>query len=91
MRTGDVIYGRTDVCTEAFFIKKYGISDQEDIEFSTYVDFDRVCVFVPKAFKIPKGLRIYHLFPLSIWVLTVAMYVFTVVTWYFLQVLTPGR
>ncbi|KAL6259301.1 hypothetical protein P5V15_009219 [Pogonomyrmex californicus] len=89
--TGDVVHGRTDICFVSFFVKKYSTKLKEDIEFTTYVDFDRLCVVVPKATKIPKGIRIYHFFPLSIWICSMLTHVFTYLTWYFLQVFTPKR
>lgn len=85
------MHGRTDICFESFFIKKYSNDVKEDIEFSVYMDFDRVCVIVPKATKIPKGLRTYHFFPLSVWICSILSQVFVYLTWYFLQLFTPGR
>ncbi|XP_018374120.1 PREDICTED: uncharacterized protein LOC108768249 isoform X2 [Trachymyrmex cornetzi] len=88
---GDIVYGRTDICFISFFVKKYSISPKEDVDFSTYVDFDRICMVVPKATKIPKGIRIYHFFPLSIWICLMLTHIFTYLIWYFLQVFTPKR
>ncbi|XP_011051279.1 PREDICTED: uncharacterized protein LOC105144210 [Acromyrmex echinatior] len=88
---GDIVYGRTDICFISFFVKKYSISPKEDVDFSTYVDFDRICIVVPKATKIPKGIRIYHFFPLSIWICLMLTHIFTYLIWYFLQVFTPKR
>jgi len=90
--TGDVVYGRADVYFESFFIKKYNTnSREEDVDFTVYFNFDRVCVVAPKALKVPKCLRIYHFFPLSIWIGTTLAYIVTCVTWYFLQTFAPGR
>ncbi|XP_011860394.1 PREDICTED: uncharacterized protein LOC105557693 isoform X2 [Vollenhovia emeryi] len=89
--TGDIVHGRTDICFVPFFVKKYSTNPKEDVDFSAYVDFDRLCVVVPKATKIPKGIRIYHFFPLSVWICSMLTHVFTYLTWYFLQVFTPGR
>lgn len=88
---GDVVYGKTDICFVSYFIKKYSINDVNDIEFTTYVEFDRVCVVVPKAAKIPKWLRIYHFFPPSVWLFSMLSHLFTYLIWYFLQILTPYR
>lgn len=85
------MYDRMDVCFESFFIKKYSSDVEEDINFSVYMDFDRVCIFVPKANKIPKGLRLYHFFPLSVWICTMLSQIFVYLTWYLLQIFTPGR
>ncbi|XP_029161062.1 uncharacterized protein LOC114932827 [Nylanderia fulva] len=88
---GDVVHGRTDICFESFFIKKYSIGVVEDVYFSVYMDFDRICVIVPKAKKIPKGVRMYHFFPLSVWIVSMLSQTFVYLTWYFLQIFTPGR
>ncbi|KAG5345525.1 GRID2 protein, partial [Acromyrmex charruanus] len=89
--TGDIVYDRTDICFISFFVKKYSISPKEDVDFSTYVDFDRICMVVPKATKIPKGIRLYHFFPLSIWICLMLTHIFTYLIWYFLQVFSPKR
>ncbi|XP_067208039.1 uncharacterized protein [Linepithema humile] len=90
---GDVVHGRADIYFESFFVKKYSINLQraEDVDFSVYFDFDRLCVVVPKAHKVPKWLRIYHFFPLSIWIGTTLTYIVMCVMWCFLQTFTPGR
>lgn len=89
--TGDVVHGRTDICFVSFFVKKYSTNFKEDVDFSAYVDFDRLCVVVPKATKIPKGIRIYHFFPLSVWICSMLTHVFTYLIWYLLQAFTPER
>lgn len=89
--TGDVVYDRTDVYFESFFIKKYSSNFQEDVDFSVYFNFDRVCVLAPKAHKVPKWLRIYHFFPLSIWIGTTLTHIVMCVTWYFLQTFASER
>ncbi|KAL0108841.1 hypothetical protein PUN28_014155 [Cardiocondyla obscurior] len=88
---GDVVNGRTDICFVSYFIKKYTTNLKEDVDFTVYMDFDKLCVVVPKAPKIPKGIRIYHFFPLSIWICSMLTHVFTYLIWYFLQEFTPGR
>ncbi|KYM93703.1 hypothetical protein ALC62_15689 [Cyphomyrmex costatus] len=88
---GDVVYGRTDICFISFFVKKYSTSPKEDVDFSTYVDFDRICMTVPKATKIPKWIRIYHFFPPSIWICLMLTHVFIYLIWYFVQVFTSER
>ncbi|XP_014489479.1 PREDICTED: uncharacterized protein LOC106752352 [Dinoponera quadriceps] len=88
---GDVVYGRTDVCFESFFVKRYSPYKNMLIEFTAQVEFDRVCVIVPKASKIPKWLRIYHFFPLSIWIFSMLSHVLTYITWHLLQVFNPRR
>ncbi|EZA50867.1 hypothetical protein DMN91_011411 [Ooceraea biroi] len=88
---GDIVHGRTDICFVTFFVKKYNVNTSEDVEFSTYVEFDRVCVIVPKAPKVPKWLRIYHFFPLSVWVCLMLSHILTYLMWYFLQVFALER
>ncbi|XP_024869798.1 uncharacterized protein LOC112453325 isoform X2 [Temnothorax curvispinosus] len=88
---GAIVHGRTDVCFASFFVKKYSTNPKEDVDFTACVDFDGLCVVVPKATKIPKGIRIYHFFPLSVWICSMLAHVFTYLIWYFLQVFTPGR
>lgn len=90
---GDVVYGRTDICFESFFVKKYSRNANDDmlIEFTTQVEFDRLCVIAPKASKIPKYLRLYHFFPLSIWIFSILSHVLTYITWHLLQVFHPRR
>ncbi|EFN84854.1 hypothetical protein EAI_10312 [Harpegnathos saltator] len=61
------------------------------IEFTTQVEFDRVCVIAPKASKIHKWLRIYHFFPLSVWIFSMLSHILTYVTWHMLQVFNPRR
>ncbi|XP_050450325.1 uncharacterized protein LOC126850903 isoform X2 [Cataglyphis hispanica] len=88
---GDVVNGRTDICFESFFIKKYSNNIEEDINFSVYMDFDRICVIVPKATKIPKGLRLYYFFPRSVWICSILTQIFVYLMWYFLQIFIPRR
>ncbi|XP_029680584.1 uncharacterized protein LOC115246109 isoform X2 [Formica exsecta] len=88
---GDVMYGRTDICFESFFVKKYSNNAEEDINFSVYIDFDKICVIVPKAMKIPKGLRLYYFFPRSVWICSILVQVFVYITWYFLQTFIPTK
>ncbi|XP_072757068.1 uncharacterized protein [Anoplolepis gracilipes] len=88
---GDVVNGKTDICFESFFIKKYSTDAEEDIDFTVYMDFDKICVIVPKALKIPKGLRFYHFFPPLVWICSVLSQIFVYLTWYFLQTFTPER
>ncbi|XP_032683151.1 uncharacterized protein LOC116849771 isoform X2 [Odontomachus brunneus] len=89
---GDIVYGRTDICFESFFVKKYnpGVNNML-MEFTTQIEFDRLCVIVPKASKIPKWLRIYYFFPLTIWICSMLSHVFTYITWYLLQTFNPQR
>ncbi|XP_025157933.1 uncharacterized protein LOC105182887 isoform X2 [Harpegnathos saltator] len=89
---GDVVYGRTDICFVSFFVKKYSPHvNNMVIEFTTQVEFDRVCVIAPKASKIHKWLRIYHFFPLSVWIFSMLSHILTYVTWHMLQVFNPRR
>lgn len=85
------MYGRTDICFESFFVKKYSNNAEEDINFSVYIDFDKICVIVPKAMKIPKGLRLYYFFPRSVWICSILVQVFVYITWYFLQTFIPAK
>lgn len=43
---GDVIYGRTEFTMNAFFVKDY---ETRDLEFSTAVNDDKLCVVVRSA------------------------------------------
>lgn len=85
------MYGRTDICFESFFVKKHSFQNNMLIEFTTQIEFDRVCVIAPKAPKIPKWLRIYHFFPLSIWIFSMLSHVLTYITWHLLQTFNPRR
>lgn len=46
------------------FIKNYGT---DDIEFTTYIDGDIVCIVVPKSQPIPHWMMIFNCFTLSSW------------------------
>ncbi|KAK2583467.1 hypothetical protein KPH14_009436 [Odynerus spinipes] len=63
---GDLVHGRADVAFVSFFVKSYGKS-KHSFEFTSHTEFDSICVFVPKTRKIPKWLRIHHMFEPSIW------------------------
>ncbi|KAG7203008.1 hypothetical protein KM043_010136 [Ampulex compressa] len=87
---GDVVYNRTDVCFVSFFVKSYG-ADMSLMEFTTHVHFDWVCVVVPKAFKIPKWLRIYHFFQPSVWICSALSQIVFFFAWCYIQLLRSRR
>ncbi|XP_015191550.1 PREDICTED: uncharacterized protein LOC107074543 [Polistes dominula] len=57
---GDIAYGRADVTFASFFVKPYS-KNKHNFEFTSQTGYDSICVFVPKARKIPKWLRIHHI------------------------------
>ncbi|KAF7419096.1 hypothetical protein HZH68_001749 [Vespula germanica] len=67
---GDIVYGRAEVTFASFFVKTYGKSNN-NFEFTIQTGYDSICVFVPKARKIPKWLRIHHMFEPSIWLCSI--------------------
>ncbi|XP_026669060.1 uncharacterized protein LOC108624594 isoform X2 [Ceratina calcarata] len=67
---GHLVYEYADVSFNHFFIKDY-LTRQ--IEFSTPINTDRLCVFVPKAAPVPDHLVIVKLFTGEAWLLLCAV------------------
>ncbi|KOC64815.1 hypothetical protein WH47_00318 [Habropoda laboriosa] len=85
---GDVAYRRVVASFASFFVKRY-VDDMSSIEFTTTVGFDQVCVIVPKAGKIPKGLRMFYIFESSVWLYILLSYILVYFTWYYVQLFSP--
>lgn len=63
---GDVIYRRADISLNSRFVKYY---NSKDIEFSTAVLSDKVCIIVPKAWPIPRWRRMLLSFNSRLWLI----------------------
>ncbi|XP_076284110.1 uncharacterized protein LOC143210803 [Lasioglossum baleicum] len=81
---GDLIYHKVVASFAFFFVKTY-IADMSLIDFTTTIGFDRVCVIAPKAGKIPKGFRIYHIFDPSVWLWLLLSHILVAVIWNYIQ------
>ncbi|XP_076656803.1 uncharacterized protein LOC143361352 [Halictus rubicundus] len=81
---GDLIYRRAVASFAFFFVKTY-IANMSLIDFTTTVGFDRVCVIAPKAAKIPKGFRIYHIFDPFVWLCLLLSHILVAVIWNYIQ------
>ncbi|KAK9730563.1 Collagen triple helix repeat (20 copies) [Popillia japonica] len=60
---GDIIYKKADIAGNARFIKDYKTSD---IEFTTIVNNDHLCLIVPKSKRVPSWTNIFHSFSTGI-------------------------
>ncbi|XP_046813908.1 uncharacterized protein LOC124422051 isoform X3 [Vespa crabro] len=87
---GDIVYGRVDATFASFFIKTYGKSNN-NFEFTSQMEYDSICVIVPKARKIPKWLRIHHMFEPSIWICTIISPIMIYLMCYVLLLFTRQR
>ncbi|XP_024947836.1 uncharacterized protein LOC107275120 isoform X2 [Cephus cinctus] len=81
---GDIVSKKIDVSFNAMFIKKYG-NDPNAIKFSSYVAFDKLCLVVPKASKIPQWLRIFQSFTPTLWLYLGIVQIVCGATWYIIQ------
>jgi hypothetical protein len=60
---GDILYDRADISLNSRFVKTYGT---DDIEFTSSVGFDNLCIIVPKAKLLPKWLAFFRVFHLHV-------------------------
>ena len=68
---GDVIYRRADISLNSRFVKYY---NSKDIEFSTSVLSDKVCIIVPKAWPIPRWRRMLLSFNSQLWLILLSTF-----------------
>ncbi|XP_066589392.1 uncharacterized protein [Prorops nasuta] len=66
---GDIIYRKTDLTFNQFFIKKYG---SEELQSTTFITGDELCVAVPKALPLPEYLLLIRAFNGSSWLLIIS-------------------
>ncbi|KAI4504573.1 hypothetical protein M0802_000123 [Mischocyttarus mexicanus] len=88
--SGDIVYGRADVTFASFFVKPYS-KNKHNFEFTSQTGYDSICVFVPKARKIPKWLRIHHMFEPSIWFCSIISPIIVYLMCYVLLLFTSQR
>ncbi|XP_043505702.1 uncharacterized protein LOC122526387 [Polistes fuscatus] len=88
--SGDIAYGRADVTFASFFVKPYS-KNKHNFEFTSQTGYDSICVFVPKARKIPKWLRIHHMFEPSIWFCSIISPIIVYLMCYVLLLFTRQR
>lgn len=69
---GDILTGRIDFCFVGFFMKYY---QTPDIIFAPTIFNDRLCIFVPKAKRIPGWMILSKCFPPILWVYVTAVLV----------------
>lgn len=79
---GDVISRRVAISFNDRFLVNYGT---DDIEFSTPVGNDMICLVVPSAQKIPQWLKIFRCFTIDAWVGIFGMYLLVTLFWYTLK------
>jgi len=63
---GDIIYRRADISLNSRFVKYY---NSTDIEFSTSVLSDKMCIIVPKARPVPRWRRMLLSFNSELWLI----------------------
>ncbi|KAJ9583702.1 hypothetical protein L9F63_021955 [Diploptera punctata] len=68
---GDILYDRADISMNSRFIKDYGTSD---IEFTTSIMSDNLCVVVPKSKQLPKWLTLFRIFDFKVLCAIVIVY-----------------
>ncbi|CAK9822528.1 hypothetical protein ANTRET_LOCUS1049 [Anthophora retusa] len=85
---GDVAYRRVVASFASFFVKRYA-DDMSRIEFTATVDFDQVCVIVPRAEKIPKDLRMFYTFQPFLWLCILVSYIMVYLTRYYARIFSP--
>jgi hypothetical protein len=81
---GDILYDRTEISLNSRFVKEYGTND---IEFTLPVDFDNLCIVVPKAKRLPKWLAFFRVFPLHVLLALVCVYVGSCIISHILQMM----
>lgn len=87
---GDLLQRKVVASFAFFFVKRYG-NDMSGMEFTATVGFDEVCVIIPKAANIPKGLRMYQIFELTVWLCIILSYTVAYLAWYYIQVFASRR
>lgn len=87
MFIGDAAYHRIDIGFNSMYLKIYSQDYQcaKAIEFTIPIDFDRLCVIVPRAGKIPRWLRTFYYFHPAIWVCLVITHVIVALVWYLIR------
>jgi hypothetical protein len=81
---GDILDDRADISLNSRFVKEYGTNN---IEFTTHVGFDSLCLIVPKAKQLPKWLALFRVFHLHVQFSLACVYVVCSTIFYILQIL----
>jgi hypothetical protein len=81
---GDILDDRADISLNSRFVKEYGTNN---IEFTTHVGFDSLCIIVPKAKQLPKWLALFRVFHFHVQFSLVCVYVVCSTIFYILQIL----
>lgn len=85
--TGDAAYHRIDIGFNSMYMKIYEPNETEPTttELTVPIDFDRLCVVVPRAREIPRWLRTFHYFHPAIWVCLILTQILVSLVWYLLR------
>jgi hypothetical protein len=81
---GDILYERVEISLNSRFVKEYGTND---IEFTLSVGFDKLCILVPKAKRLPKWLAFFRVFSIHVHLALACVYVGCCIISHILQML----
>ncbi|KAM7361981.1 ionotropic receptor 10a [Cochliomyia hominivorax] len=81
---GSILRGELDLCVTGFFIKDYMVPE---MDFSVAVYDDKLCIYTPKAKKIPESILLFFAVRYDLWLGFILMAFFCSFFWALLRIL----